>query len=299
MTNEAPIRIRKPERPPFERIAIVGFGLIGGSLAYAIRERWNSGLIIAVDRKEVLEAAMRAHAADVAGDDLVMAAEADLVVLAAPVLQNQELIEQLADAIPGDALITDAGSTKKEIVRAARALPPRLRFVGGHPLAGAAAGGMLAARADLFAGRPWIFTPDEHTRPDDLGRLEQFVIALGARPQRMSADAHDRLVAFLSHLPQLTASALMHVVGGELGADGLALAGRGLRDTTRLASSPASIWRDILRTNDTEIIAALDALIDVLQRLRADAAGGDHALEEIFESAAAWKRTLEEEVPPQ
>ena len=93
MMDESPLRIRRPEPPPFERIAIVGFGLIGGSLAYAIRERWNSGLIIAVDRKEVLEAAMRAHAADVAGDDLVMAAEADLVVLAAPVLQNQELIE--------------------------------------------------------------------------------------------------------------------------------------------------------------------------------------------------------------
>lgn len=280
--------------PPFERIAIVGFGLIGGSLAMAIRQRWSSGLIIAVDRKDVLETAMRMHVADVAGDDPIMAAEADLVVLAAPVLQNRRILEGLADVVKGEALVTDAGSTKREIVDAARALPDRLRFVGGHPLAGAAAGGLRSARPDLFTDRPWIFTPDDRSRADDVERLEQFVSALGARPGRMTAEAHDRLVAFLSHLPQLTASALMQVVGLHAGAEGLALAGQGLRDTTRLASSPACIWRDIVHTNRDEIVAAIDALIAVLQQLRADAAGGDAALEAIFDSAAAWKRTLDD-----
>lgn len=285
--------------PPFDRIAIVGFGLIGGSLAMAIRQRWSSGLIIAVDRKDVLEMAMRMQAADVGGDDLVMAAGADLVVLAAPVLQNHRILEQLEDVIPGDALVTDAGSTKQAIVEAAKALPPRLRFVGGHPLAGAAEGGLRTARADLFADRPWIFTPDDRSRPEDVHRLEQFVSAVGARPQRMTPDAHDRLVAFLSHLPQLTASALMHVVGTNVGSEGLALAGQGLRDTTRLATSPACIWRDILRTNSTDIVAAIDALIAVLQQLRADANGGDQALERIFESAAEWKRVIEADAPHQ
>lgn len=259
----------------------------------AIRQRWTSGLIIAVDRKDVLEMAMRMQAADVGGDDLVMAAGADLVVLAAPVLQNHRILEQLPDVIPGDALVTDAGSTKQAIVEAAKALPPRLRFVGGHPLAGAAEGGLRTARADLFADRPWIFTPDDRSRPEDVQRLEQLVSAVGARPQRMTPDAHDRLVAFLSHLPQLTASALMHVVGTNAGSEGLALAGQGLRDTTRLATSPACIWRDILRTNSTDIVAAIDALIAVLQQLRADANGGDQALERIFESAAEWKRAIE------
>ena len=284
--------------PPFERIAIVGLGLIGGSLALAIRQRWTSGLVIAVDRKEVIERAMRIHAADVGGDDLVMAADADLIVLAAPVLQNGRILAQLGDVVPGDAVVTDAGSTKRDIVQAARALPPRLRFVGGHPLAGAAAGGFAAARADLFAGRPWIFTPDEHTDAVDVERLERFVAELGAAPQRMGAAAHDHLVAFLSHLPQLTASALMHVVGTRAGTAGLALAGPGLCDTTRLAASPACIWRDIVRTNGAEITAAIDALIAVLQQLRADAAGGDPALEAVFESAAAWKRTLDGGDPP-
>jgi prephenate dehydrogenase len=279
--------------PPFERIAIVGFGLIGGSLALAIRNRWSSGLIVAVDRKDVLEAAMRTHAADVGGDDLVMAAEADLIVLAAPVVQNLRILRELAEVVPGEALVTDTGSTKQDVVHAARELPERLRFIGGHPLAGAATGGFDMARKDLFNTRPWILTPDERTRAADLERLEAFVTALGAAPRRMNAEAHDHLVAFLSHLPQLTASALMHVVGMQAQADGLALAGRGLRDTTRLATSPAPIWRDILRTNGTEIVAALDALIGVLQELRADAAGGDPALERIFESAATWKRTFE------
>ena len=145
--------------------------------------------------------------------------------------------------------------------------------------------------------RPWILTPTDPLDDHDASRLEAFVTALGARPQSKQPEAHDRLVAFLSHLPQLTASALMHVVGSHAGAEGLALAGAGLRDTTRLASSPACIWRDILRTNRAEITGALDALIAVLQELRADAAGGDGALEQVFASAAAWKQALGDDTP--
>jgi prephenate dehydrogenase len=261
--------------PPFKRVAVIGFGLVGGSVAAAAARRWPGIAIVPIDK----------------GDPIARVAGADLVVLAAPVLQNRHLLEQLADALPGEALITDAGSTKKDIVHAARALPARLRFVGGHPLAGAATAGMHAARADLFAGRPWIFTPDETTRVDDIERLEAFVTALGALPQRMSAEAHDRLVAFLSHLPQLTASALMHVVGEAVGDDGLGLAGRGLVDTTRLASSPAEIWKDITATNADEIAEALDTLISLLQELRADLTDGDR-LADVFESASRWRAAL-------
>jgi prephenate dehydrogenase len=124
-----------------------------------------------------------------------------------------------------------------------------------------------------------------------MDKLSAFVRALGAEPRVISADAHDRMLAFLSHLPQLTASALMQVVGDAVGHDGLSLAGRGLADTTRLASSPADIWRDIAATNADEIGPALDALIGVLQDLRKDLKGGDE-LADVFEHAARWRASL-------
>jgi prephenate dehydrogenase len=295
MAHHLPVVGQRPadrKTPIFEKIAIVGFGLIGGSLALAIREQWASGLIIAVDRKDVLESAMRVHAADVGGDDLVMAAEADLIILAAPVRQNLAIVETLADHVPGEALVTDVGGTKVATLAASEGLPPRLRFIGGHPLAGAATGGFEAARPDLFAGRPWLITPRADSLPDDLDRLERFVSALGALPHRIDAEPHDRLVAFLSHLPQLTASALMHVVGEHAGIEGLSLAGRGLRDTTRLASSPPDIWRDIIATNESHLRAALDEMIEVLQAFRRDLPDSG-SLEQVFDSAARWKNALE------
>ncbi|HWQ00211.1 MAG TPA: prephenate dehydrogenase/arogenate dehydrogenase family protein, partial [Vicinamibacterales bacterium] len=157
--------------PPFARIAIVGVGLIGGSIALAARARWPAALIIGIDRNDVLERAMLRHAVDVGADDLGMAAEADLVVLAAPVRTNLALVGRLAEVVAGKAVITDTGSTKRAIVAAARALPPRLAFVGGHPLAGAARSGIEHARPDLFAGRPWFFTPERTADPAALERL--------------------------------------------------------------------------------------------------------------------------------
>jgi prephenate dehydrogenase len=278
------------ERPPFERIAIVGLGLMGGSLALAIRRRWQGGLIIGVDRKDALETGMRMHAVDVGADDLGMAADADLVVLAAPVRQNIDVLERLPEFVVGSTLITDVGSTKREILRKARALPERLTFIGGHPLAGAAARGIASARPDLFDKRPWVLaTPAPE---EGLSRLEALITGVGGIPIRMDADRHDALLAYLSHLPQLAVSALMHVVGERAGAEGLALSGRGLRDATRLALSPPEIWRDIAATNSEDIERALDLLIRTLERLKTDLRRGDE-LQQIFESAAAWKRILE------
>ncbi len=219
---------------------------------------------------------MRLHAIDVAADDLgrSLPAEADLVILAAPVRQNLRLLGEIAAHIAGEAIVTDTGSTKRDIVDAAQALPHRLTFVGGHPLGGAAFGGLEHARPDLFRKRPWILTPVSGSSPSAVEKLTGFVSALGSAPATMTADEHDRLLAFLSHLPQLAASALMDVVGGAIGADGLALAGRGLVDTTRLASSPADIWRDIAASNADQIGPALDALIAVLQSLRGDLHAG-------------------------
>jgi prephenate dehydrogenase len=283
---------RQEGRPPiFEKIGIVGLGLIGGSIALAARELWPTSLVIAVDNKDVLETAMRMHAIDVAADDLIVLAEADLVILAAPALQNIALLDALDENVRPPAVVTDTTSTKRQIVEAARRLPPRFTFIGGHPLGGAAKGGLEHARPDLFRGRPWLLTPTGDGAGAALEKLMDFVQALGGEPRVIGVDAHDRLLAFLSHLPQLTASALMKVVGDAVGSDGLALAGRGLSDTTRLASSPADIWKDIAATNADEIGPALDALIAVLEELRRDLASGDQ-LSAIFAEARRWRETL-------
>nr|MCU0256171.1 prephenate dehydrogenase/arogenate dehydrogenase family protein [Vicinamibacterales bacterium] len=259
--------------PPFARIAVVGLGLIGGSLALACRRRWPKSLVIGVDRNDVLEVAMVRHAIDVAADDLGMLAGADLVVLAAPVETNVALLARLEAHVEGEALVTDVGSTKRVMVEAARVLPDRLQFVGGHPLAGAARAGIEHGAPEMFHGRPWFLTPVAETPAGALDRLSAFVEALGGVPRVLSPDAHDRLVAAISHLPQLVASALMTVVGDRAGEDGLALAGRGLRDTTRLASSPGHVWADVCATNADHIGEGLDALIETLATLRRDLRG--------------------------
>jgi prephenate dehydrogenase len=279
--------------PIFERVAIVGLGLVGGSLALAARRRWPRALVIGVDRGRVLEEAVVRHAIDVASEELMIASEADLVILAAPVRENIRVLESLPKWVAREAVVTDVGSTKREIVSAATTLPARLTFVGGHPLAGAAHAGIEYARPDLFEGRPWLFTPSGEDG-GALSRLSAFAEGLGAVPRVIeSPAAHDHLVALLSHLPQLAVSALMQVVGEGVGADGLALAGRGLVDTTRLASSPASAWKDVCATNQDEITSALDAFIGVLRGLRDGLASGE-AIESVFRSAAEWRSRLTE-----
>jgi prephenate dehydrogenase len=282
---------RASEPPIFQKIGIVGLGLIGGSIALAARQLWPASLVIAVDNKDVLETAMRLHAIDVAAEDLIVLAEADLVILAAPVRQNLALMEALDENVRQPAVVTDTGSTKRAIVEAAKQLPPRFTFIGGHPLGGAAASGLENARPDLFKNRPWLFTPVNDAGGDALEKLTAFARALGALPRTVSVAGHDRLLAFLSHLPQLTASALMQVVGTAVGEDGLGLAGRGLVDTTRLASSPAEIWKDIAATNADEIGKALDTLISLLQELRGDLQSGDR-LADVFDQANRWRGTL-------
>jgi prephenate dehydrogenase len=292
---DTPIRLPVAQRlgpsPVFEKIGIVGLGLIGGSIALAARRVWPSGLVIAVDRREVLEAAMRLGAMDVGAEDPAVLAEADLVVLAAPVRQNLAMLAHLEEHVTGTAVITDTGSTKRAIMSAAQGLPDRLTFVGGHPLGGAARSGIEHARADLFSDQPWLFTPADDRSGESLERLSSFASALGAIPRVMNAAEHDRLLALTSHLPQLTVSALMSVVGGAVGEEGLQLSGRGLLDTTRLASSPPDLWKDVCATNADEIARALDGLIARLSALRDNLDSGEE-LEQIFASARAWRDAL-------
>ena len=253
------------------RIAIVGCGLIGGSIALATGERIPGTEVSVLDR----------------GDPLDRVREADLIVLAAPIAAILDLLESLRPIVTPRSLITDTGSTKARIVGAARGL----RFIGGHPVAGSTGSGRAAARADLFVGRPWVLTPGEGASAEDVRALQVFVETLGAHAQLLGAAEHDHLFAFISHLPQLAVSALMEVVGSAVGAEGLAAAGTGLRDTTRLAASPPEIWREIARTNPAHLSAAIDAMVAALTRLRDDVNGS--ALDTTFEAARRWKAVLD------
>jgi len=278
------------DEPPFSRIAIVGLGLIGGSIALAVRERWSSILITAVDRAAVLAHASSSGAIDRAANTVADIGPVDLVILAAPVRQNVELLPQVMSRLPDGALVTDVGGTKRDIVNVAAALPcGTTAFVGGHPIGGAERGGFGFARADLFRGKPWIVTPSGSS--PHLDRLADFVRGLGARPVTLDAETHDRVMAYVSHLPQLTASVLMEVVGRAASSDGLRLAGRGLTDSTRLASSPASIWREICAANADDIGPALDALIARLSELRADLGSG-RTVDRVFDDAGKWRAEL-------
>ncbi len=277
--------------PPFHTIAIAGLGLIGGSIALALRERWSSCRVVGVDRRPVQAHALSSGAIDRAADNLADVGEVDLIILAAPVRQNVELLTQAGRSAGHSTIVTDVGGTKRDILQAAQALPRPGIFVGGHPIGGAERGGFAFARPSLFENRPWIFTPVETTSSDALDRVSRLVQGFGARPVTIEAADHDRLMAFLSHLPQLTASALMQVAGTGATADGLSLAGRGLIDTTRLASSPASVWRDICAANADAVGEALDRLIEQLTLLRAGLRSGD-AIDTLFEDASRWRAEL-------
>lgn len=275
----------------FKRIGIVGVGLIGGSLAFALRRVFPDAAVIGIDRDDVTLVARQLGALTVGSGDLSALAEADLIVLAAPIRQNIAVLARLGEIVRGPALVTDVGSTKRSTVEAARSLPQTLTFIGGHPLAGSARGGLEASRVDLFERRPWLLTPDAATPASAQQRLTDFVRALGATPVVVDPLTHDHVMAYTSHLPQLTASALMHVVGESVGEAGLRLSGSGLADTTRVAASPAPIWSDICTTNADEVLPALDQLIATLQALRTQLSK-DESIAPLFESAQRWRGRL-------
>lgn len=260
--------------PPFSRVAVIGFGLLGASVARAAARKWPRITIVPLDK----------------GDALSRVGGADLIVLAAPVLASIDALTALPAHLSPGAIVTDVCSTKRLIVAAADALPS-FPFIGGHPMAGDVRSGAANARADLFEGRPWILTPGpNHTA--ELQRLEEFVHGLGAVPHVMTPELHDRFVGAVSHLPQLTASALMHAVGKLAGDAGLEIAGRGLHDATRLAASSPAVWKDIAMTNPDVLRGALDALIATLAEMRDTLETGE-GVDTVFTSACRWRDALD------
>ena len=246
-------------------VAIVGLGLVGGSLARALTAAGYR--VIGHDRPRVLRQAMAARAIAVAARSVPAAvADADVVVLAASPRTNRRLLPQAARAAREGATLTDVGSVKRAICGDARRRG-LTRFVGGHPMAGREASGFAASRPDLFHGRRWILTPDADTAPSAVRALRAIVRAVGARAVVMTSAEHDRVVAFLSHVPQVMAWALFDAAKADRVARAhMDVAGPAFRDITRLARSPKPLWREILRENEKEVTAALSALAAQLRR---------------------------------
>jgi prephenate dehydrogenase len=257
-----------------DRLAIVGVGLLGGSVAKAVRAQGLARVIVGVGRDPArLAPAVSDGVLDHATTDLAEGvAGADRVLLAAPVLANEALLARVWQAAAPGAVLTDVGSTKRGIVAVAERLVterPEVRFVGSHPMAGSEKAGYAVARADLFRGATVVVTPTESTDAATAKGVGEFWAALGARVVVLDPASHDRAVAAISHLPHVAAWALVDAVA-RFAPDALNIAGRGFKDTTRIAAADPDVWREILLDNREavrESLVAFRAAVDDLERL--------------------------------
>jgi prephenate dehydrogenase len=281
---------------PIRQITIIGTGLIGGSFALALRKRRFTGRIIGCDRESALEKAKMCGAIDkgfTEPGDAVRGSQ--LVVLATPVLAIIDLIGRLGPSLPSTTLLTDVGSTKVAAVEQAVKVfgkDARKRFLGGHPMAGKELCGVDYADADLFQNAAWFLTPlpDQNVNHGLFAEFAGWIDQIGARIAMLPPDDHDRLCAWISHLPQMVSTALAAALVEEFGEDAplLPAGGRALREMTRISASPYSMWRDIAITNKKNLE---DALLRVEQRLaHIRESLSSRALAEEFEQAHALRK---------
>jgi prephenate dehydrogenase len=281
-----------------DRISILGTGLIGGSLALSWQEHRPNGTIVGHDRPDVLTAAEERGAIDEKAADPVTAVEdADLVVLATPLATILKLLDTIGGHLPEGCFVTDVGSVKQPVVdQATDVLPDHVQFLGGHPMAGAEDAGIEHADPLLFENAVYALSlpsgGDEDAFGESYAPLIDLIETTGARPLQLAPDRHDRLVAAMSHLPQLLAVALANTAAeaddanGDDGTLALELAGGGFRDMTRIAASPFSVWRDILVGNEGAILDAMSSFRRTLRRLRNRLIENDlDALEGAFDDA--------------
>ncbi|MGA9857497.1 MAG: prephenate dehydrogenase/arogenate dehydrogenase family protein [Solirubrobacteraceae bacterium] len=271
------------------RLAVLGVGLIGGSVALAARERLSAAVTGYDASPDALEQALERGALDRAATSVSDAvADAEAVFVAVPVGGVSEMVGDALAAAPPGCVVTDVGSTKRQVV-AAHADP---RFVGGHPLAGAETAGVQNARADLFAGATWYLTPSAETSGVLYERLHRLLYGIGAHPTAIDAETHDRLLATVSHLPHVLANVLVGQAAGALaGADGrLPATGPSFRDATRVAGAPSAIWTDIYLSNRDALAAEIDRTIERLSDVRAALTAADAAAITDWNEAAATDR---------
>lgn len=276
----------------FRRAAIIGVGMVGGSLGRALLTRGVAEEVVGIDQDAAtLQKALELGAVTAATQVLVDGVRgAGLVVLAAPVMATLALLPQIAPFLAPGTVVTDVGSTKAVIMEAANVLPETVSFVGGHPMAGSEKAGVAFLDANLFENAIYVLTGGK--KRDALKRMERVVSALGAVPLVLEAKQHDRLVAAISHLPHLAATALVETVAAlrEEKNELLALAAGGFRDTTRVAMGGSEMWKDICLTNREPILELLDVFLRELEKVRAMVAAGDgESLADHFRDAREFR----------
>ena len=276
-----------------ETVVIVGVGLIGGSFALALRKAGFKGRIIGVSSPLTVTAALEMKIIDEGGSLEQAVPRADLIYLSQPIRRILATLEELNPLLREGALVTDAGSTKEEIANAAGRFVTRAQFLGGHPMAGKETRGVQEADPDLFAGRPYVLTPEgpEAMETPAAEEFMQWILRIGGLPVFLGPAEHDRIVSWTSHLPQMASTALANTLAQRMELeDCRSVAGPGLLDMTRLAQSSYDVWGDILATNGPQIERALDAYIAELRDLRARIGGPGVAQE--FEASAGFAARL-------
>ncbi len=277
-------------------VAIAGLGLMGGSLALALRDKNACRAIWGITRDPTTRAkAIQSGLVDRASPDLALAADADVIVLATPVRTILRQLALLGGIVHPGAIVIDMGSTKQEIAKAMEALPAHIQAIGAHPMCGKETYGFSAAEATLYQGAPFVLTPLKRTRPETVLTVQALALAIGARPIVLDPARHDRIVAATSHLPYVLSSTLVATAADRSRSDDklFALAAGGFRDTSRVAASDTTMMLDILLTN-RENIAAL--VRDAAHRLEELAglldAGNESDLRLCLEQSALKRREI-------
>ncbi len=265
-------------------IVVIGLGLIGGSLGLALHEAHEPGwdVIGYVRRPELAAQMLSLGVVDRVETNLrQVVQEADVVVVATPVVAVRDVLSQISSSVPRGCVVTDTASTKFEVMKwAEELLPPTVNFIGGHPMAGKETYGVQAAEASLFRERMWCLTPSRRASPASVKQITSILSKVGAIPLVMDAREHDNLVAGISHLPMLLSAALTSVTTSSSSWQAMSrLAASGYRDLTRLAAGSPEVNSDICITNKEAIVSWIDQFIDELEEYRALVRAGDEGLQ--------------------
>ena len=282
----------------YSKITVIGLGLIGGSLAWALKRAGNVGVVYGVDIDDgAIDYAIREHIIDVGSRDLSDAVNnSDVVVIATYVGIIPKIAKSLASILSPNTAVTDVGSVKAKVVAEIESMLPKdVGFVGGHPISGTERSGIFHSSADLFKEKKCILTPTVNTNDESLARVRKLWESIGAKVYTMSPEAHDRVFAYVSHLPHAVAYALLNSVASQDGGTSeiLNFAGGGLKDFTRIGESSPEMWSDILVANRENVLAAIVDFKSEIEKIRVAVEKGNlKRLKDALSNAVRFKKDL-------